>query len=365
MVLAAVLIGAGSLWPAGGALAEAEAEGGALERLNAELERETLGGKALGVVLRMSRDRDAMLRANAIEAIQPMPDRAGPLVQRGLEDDRAVVRYAASVTAGMLELKSMREALRPLLRDASPSVRAASLYALHRLGAEVDITPLAGLLRSKDGRVRANVALLLGLIGEESAAPMLKAAAEAPLPKADAVDAAVVRCQIAEAIVRLGDDSELNTLRAGAYNTFGEVRVVSISAMGAVKDRRMIPALKQFLKDEPQKEPPEVKLAAAASLARMRDYAGRSTVLALSEHSDPRVRSQAAWAMGWFTGGRSEARLGALLEDETPTVRIAAASAVIRRSAAQGGGDAGGGERRGRPEGEGAGGPARPGGGGG
>lgn len=304
----------------------------AIERMNRQLERDTLSGRALGVVLSLARDRDAVLRANAIEAMQPMPDRAAALVARGLGDQRPVVRYAACVTAGMLKLESVADAMRPLTGDSDPSVRAAALYALHRLGADVDITPLAGLLRSRNGQVRANVALLLGLIGEKSAAPMLKAAADEPLPKADAVDAAVVRCQIAEAIVRLGDESELNTIRAGAYNTFGEVRIVSINAMGAVKDRRMIPALKQFLKDEPQPEPPEVKLAAAAALARMNEHAGRSVVLELSEHSDPRVRSQAAWAMGWFPGEATKRRLGELLEDETPMVRIAAAASVIRRA---------------------------------
>jgi HEAT repeat protein len=265
--------------------------------------------------------------------MHPLPDRALPLAQRGLNDREAVVRYAAVVTAGMLEFKSLSSAIGPLMNDEDESVRGAALYAMHHFGQGVDITPLAGMLVAKSPSVRGNTAMLLGLIGDESAIPMLKQAANAPMPRASAEMAAVIRCQFAEAIVKLGDDSELDTLRGSAYNTIGEVRVVAINALGAVGDRQMIPALQRFLQTTQTQEPVEVQLAAAAALARMGKGDGLATAMRLSEHENPVVRSQAAWVMGWFADEATFARLRLMIDDETPVIRIAAAASIIRRAA--------------------------------
>jgi HEAT repeat protein len=304
-----------------------------IARLDAALERGNPRDRAVRVIVAMSTDRNPMLRSNAIEAMQPLPERALPLTQAGLDDGHPAVRYAAVVTAGMKDFRSLNDAIRPLLGDENPSVRSAARYALHRLGEEVDLTPLAGALRSADPGLRANTAQLLGLIGDASAVPMLKEAAAEPMPRVGAAQANVVRMQIAEAIVRLGDDSELSTLRAGAWNSVGEVRVVAINAMGAVGDRKMIPAFEQMLTDRFQPEPPEIRLAAAGALARMGQYAGQAVAMKLSRDANPIVRSQAAWVLGWFADGPSLGRLGQMLDDETPVVRIAAAASIIRRSA--------------------------------
>jgi HEAT repeat protein len=289
--------------------------------------------RAVEVIVTLAEDRNPVFRANAIEAMQPMPDRALPLAQRGLADHSPVVRYAAVVTAGMLEFKSLAPAIRPLVDDPDPSVRAAALYALHTFGEPVDITPLAEYLVSADPPVRGNAAMLLGLIGEPSAAPMLKQAANAPMPRAAAAQAAVVRCQFAEAVVRLGDDSELDTLRASAYNTVGEVRVIAINALGAVADERMAPALARFLNDEPHPESVEVQIAAAGALARLGKPMGLRKALEHSRHASPIVRSQAAWALGWFGDPASFARLAEMVDDQTPIIRVAASASILRRTA--------------------------------
>lgn len=317
----------------------------AIAALQQTLSRSSVRDKAVKVIVTLSQDTNAVFRANAIEAMHPMPDRALPLAQRGLADPSPIVQYTAVVTAGMYKFESLKPAIRPLLKSENPSVRAASIFALHHLGDKVNLTPLAGLLEHRDPSVRANVAMLLGLMGEKSAIPMLKQAADAPLPRAGGAQTAVVRCQFAEAIVRLGDDSELDTLRASAYNTVGEVRVLAINAMGAVGDRRMIPALQQFLR-EPQPagredhgvkavtaEPVEVRLAAASSLARMGNPIGLSTALKLCEDPNPVVRSQAVWALGWFQDSASQEKLAQMVDDPMPMIRIAAAASVVRRSA--------------------------------
>lgn len=317
----------------------------AIAALDQALAQSSLRDKAIASIVALSQDANPIFRANAIEAMHPVPDRALPLAQRGLSDPSPVVQFAAVVTAGMFKFESLRPAIRPLLESPDPSVRAAAIFALHHLGDTVNLNPLAELLEHREPGVRANVATLLGLMEDKSAIPMLKQAADAPLPRSEAERAAVVRCQFAEAIVRLGDDSELDTLRASAYNTVGEVRVLAINAMGAVADRRMMPALRQFLRSpqagaKPEDgqmtvtvEPVEVRLAAAGALARMGDYGGLNTVLPLCSDPNPVVRAQAAWVLGWFADGASEAQLAQMVGDPIPLIRIAAAASVVRRSA--------------------------------
>lgn len=283
--------------------------------------------QALQILLRAAQHKNPFIRANVIEAMQPMPSRVLPLTQRGLADPNPVVRFAAVVTAGRLKLTKLSQAVRPLTRDDNASVRCAAVYCLHALGNPIDLTPLADYLTSRDPGVRANAAMILGLMGDASAVPMLKQTVATPMPRISAQKAAVVRMQFAEAIVRLGDDSELNTLRAGAYNQFGEVRVVAINAMGAVGDERMIPALQSLLK----KEPAEVLLAAAGSLARLGNNDGRRLALGYSTAENPVHRSQAAWVLGHFQDADTLKRLSTMLEDPSVQVRVAAAASVVQR----------------------------------
>jgi len=294
------------------------------------VERAELQQAATRMLIDATVSETALLRANAIEGLQLLPERALPAAQRGLGDDNPGVRFAAVVTAGRLELTSLVSDIQPLLEDDNRSVRGAAMFALHRLGEAVDLTPLAAMLRSDDPTLRANIAMLLGLLGDQSAVPMLKDAATAPMPRTSAQREAVVRTQVAEAIVRLGDNSELNTIRAGAYNQFGEVRVISIIAMGAVGDQRMLPALEAMAEGRPDGEPDEVRLAAAGSMARLGDEAALPVVLRYVDHQSPALRSQAAWALGWFSDPRAGRHLGKMLAEANPQVRVAAAAAALQ-----------------------------------
>ncbi len=289
-----------------------------------------LHGEAMDVLVNAASSENPFVRSNVIEALTQAPGRATPFVQRGLSDPRPVVRFTAVVTAGRLELEHLVPAIEPLLNDSNASVRAAAIYALHTLGREVNLTPLAGYLESDDPSVRANTAMILGLLGDESAAAMLKAKASAPMPRIGAERAAVVRIQFAEAVVKLGDDSALDVLRAGMYSQFGEVRIISVRALGAVGDERMLAAIERML-DQP---PVEQQLAAAETLARLGRPKGLQTVLEHSRHEQSIVRSQAAWVLGWFK--RSDAalrRLGELLGDSELRVRVAASASVLRQTA--------------------------------
>jgi HEAT repeat protein len=295
--------------------------------VRAAIEQSHIFDQAMTVLLASYMADDPFVRANVIEAMQQVPDRAKPLVKRGLGDVHPAPRFAAVVTAGMLNMTDLVPSIQPLLRDENASVRAAAIYALDRLGAKIDITPLAGMLTSGDPALRSNVAMILGLLGDASAIPMLQSAATVAMPRVSAARAAVVRMQIAEAIVKLGDDTELNALRAGAYNQFDEVRVLAITAMGAVADQRMVPALSKFLANEPA----EVRMAAATAMARLGDGEGLGVLQEYLTHEQAVLRAQAAWGLGWFGKPGTMGLLVKLMSDPSQQVRVAAAGSVVRR----------------------------------
>jgi HEAT repeat protein len=306
-----------------------------------------LRNRAIEVLVEAANGPDAALRSNAVEALQVDPSRALPVVHKGLSDENPGVRFAAAVTVGMLRFQQLSSALEPLLEDANASVKAAALYALHVLGAEVDITPLADMLASQDPSLRGNVALLLGLMGNESAVPMLKRAGRQSMPRASEAQKAVVRVQIAEAVARLGDNSSLDALRASAFSQYHEVKVLAITAMGAVGDRSMEVALVNLLSDPGVPQPrktdeqtaaalqrlrAELQLAAAGALARLGNMRGMDVAIRLSGADDPAIRAQAAWVMGWMRDDATGQRLASLLSDPVPHVRVPAAAAVLRRT---------------------------------
>lgn len=280
---------------------------------------------AVEQIVASARSPHAMLRANAIEAAQPMKDRVRPIAQLALEDGNPGVRFAALATIGKLRLTDLAPAVARHLDDRSPSVRAAALFAQRVCGANNDISPMAAMISSQDVGLRGNVALLLGMMGDRSAAPMVKDLARTPLKKSSAVQVAIVNIQVAEALVKLGDDEALDAIRSGAYSQFDEVRVLSVQMMGRMGDRRMERALVEFLKTPPV----ELQLAAAESLMRLGHKDGLRIALESSASALPTVRSQAALTLGLFSEAEAAEALGRLLKDESEAVRLAAAAAVI------------------------------------
>ena len=283
--------------------------------------------RAIEQVLLSARSDDPFLRANAIEAMQPVPQRALPLAQLGLQDKHPAVRYAALATLGQLKLPGMREAVTALLDDPSPSVRAAAMFAAHELGAEVSINGLARLLQSPDPGVRGNTVLLMGMTGDRSAIPMLQELVQVPMsPRASAAQQALTRIQFAEALIRLGDDHALDAVRAGAYSSHDEVRVLSVMIMGRTGDRRMAPAIRQMLENPPI----ELQLAAAEALARMGWDDGLPQMLAGAQSSIMPARAQSAFGLALLHDPRATAALITLLDDSAEQVRLSAAAAILK-----------------------------------
>ena len=283
--------------------------------------------RAVQIVLDASHSEDPFLRANAIEAVQPARRRLIPIVQLALDDPHPAVRFAALAAIGKQTLIELSPQIERLLTDDSLSVQAAAMFALHRCSQPVDISPMATMLASNDPSLRGNVALLLGLMNDPSAVPMLRELAQTPMPRAAAVQDAIVRSQIAEALVRLGDETALSAIRAAAYSQFDEVRVLAVSVMGQLGDRRMERAFVEMLTSPPI----ELQLAAAATLAQFGHFdEGFELVLTACDSPIVTVRSQAVLALVHYPDPRAREKVAILLDDPQEIVRVAAAAAALR-----------------------------------
>lgn len=282
--------------------------------------------RAAAEVAAAAASSDPYLRANAMEAAALLPEGREPLLRKALDDANPAVRFAALATIGRSRLTHLAGDAAGHLNDPNVSVQAAAIFALARNGQPVDPTPLAAMIKSPDPTIRGNAAMLLGMMGEPSAVPMLKEAVRQPMPGVSGVRDAIVRLQFAEAVTKLGDYSNLNAIRAGAYSTLGEVQVLAVILLGDLRDRTMGPALRQML-DQP---PVERQVAAAASLAKMGQFHGLNTVLKASRMDGYLQRSQAAMALGYFDADAAAERLVQLLADSQGQVRLSAATALLR-----------------------------------
>lgn len=284
--------------------------------------------KAVQTLLDASRSDQALLRMNAIEATKAMPGRALPMVQLALDDPNPAVRFAALVTAGRLQLDGVGRRAQAISNDPEQPdyVQAAAIFAAHRCGQEADLGRMAEMLYHPDLRQRSNAAMLFGLSEDPSVIPVLKDAAQQPMWRAEPLQRELVRLQITEALLNLGEEESLKALQGAAYSSDDEVRVMAVLMLGRAGDRSMRGNLTTFL----AKDPVELRLAAAEALARIGSSEGLPVMLEAAAMEQSTVRGQAAFALGQLTQNeQAAAALLKLLDDPDPAVRIAAAAAVL------------------------------------
>lgn len=276
----------------------------------------------------------ALLRANAIEGMLNATPYVEEAVRRGLADENRGVRFVAAMGTGKMRLEHLSHLLEPLLTDPSDSVRAAAIYALNRCGRPVDLNPLAGMLRSSDPEVKGNAALVLGELGNASALPMLRRARGQGLARASSAQARIVDLQIAEAMVKLGADEELEGIRAALFvpPEQGELTALACLICGRVGDRGVINNLFELAgRTGDWQQSPEVRMAAATALGMLEPSRFPADVPRRYVNDErPELRAQAVLAMGH--GGRQEDLpvLAAKLGDSNPMVQVSAAAAVLR-----------------------------------
>lgn len=312
--------------------------------------RSHLRERALSVLEEAALSEWALLRANAIEGMEAVPARAEPFVRAGLADENLGVRFTALMVAGRLRLEKAAPLIRPLLRDSDGSVRAAAMYALHRLGEPVNFTPLSESLIRGTISERKVAAFVLGEIGDQSAVPLLHDASRRlqsseneSLPPSEV---RLLRLQIGEALVKLGEDSALNALRAALYPATLEELEASVLAaqiLGQVDDGNSAAELVRLVTRTTPDSPPdadpmnriylypkELRLAAARSLAQLGYPDGWYVGHQYLGDPLPAVRAQVAFVLAETGRDTDLGLLEGLMGDSDPTVRVAASAGVLR-----------------------------------
>ncbi len=312
--------------------------------------RSHLRERALSVLEEAALSEWALLRANAIEGMEAVPARAEPFVRAGLADENIGVRFTALMVAGRLRLEKASPLIRPLLRDPDGSVRAAAMYALHRLGEPVNFTPISESLLRGMMSERKVAAFVLGEIRDRSAVPLLHDASRRlqsseseSLPSSEV---RLLRLQIGEALVKLGEESALNAIRAALYPATLEEMEASVLAaqiLGQVDDGNSAAELVRLVTRTTPDSPPdadpmsriylypkELRLAAARSLAQLGYPDGWYVGHQYLGDPLPAVRAQVAFVLAETGRDADLGHLEGLMGDSDPIVRVAAAAGVLR-----------------------------------
>ena len=295
---------------------------------------EGLRNASIELLLQACDSTYALLRANALEAMREVPDQIEPLVRRGLVDRNRGVRFVATMTIGQLKLTQLAHLLEPLLRDESQSVQAAAIFAMHQCGHKADLTPLAEMIQSDDPEVRANAAMVLGELGDESAAAMLRQALRLGMKRVPLARTKLVNLQFAEALVKLGYEEEIGAIRAALFvpPEQGELAALACMVCGRLRDGRAIPDLSNLARaTEPVKRSAEIRMAATWALAQITPGLAPVEVPMEYVRSDqPQLRAQAASTLGELGDPMAYPTLASLLQDPNPLVQVAAAGAILR-----------------------------------
>jgi HEAT repeat protein len=278
---------------------------------------------------------EPLLRANAIEALHYAPDHLPTAALRGLGDPNRGVRFIAAMSLGKFRLSDSAHLLQPLLRDESDSVRAAAIYAVRRAGGSADLNPLAAMVASTDPEVKANAAMVLGELGNASAVHLLRSGVGRGTARVSPARARIVDLQFAEAMVRLGDERQIDVIRAALFAPVaeqGEIVALACLMCGRLRDERAAPTLLDFAtRSGDRRMPAEIRMAAVRALAEIDPPAAPMGVALEYVGSDrAELRAQAAMTLAAAPTQESLAALRGLLYDAHPMVQISAAAGILQ-----------------------------------
>lgn len=303
------------------------------------VDRVALRERAMKALAEAAASGDPRIRANAMEAAGLAAARNADVLRAGLKDQSQAVRSVAAMTIGESRLLTLTSEVSPLLEDPSPFVRCSAVYALVKCGQEVDRRALSlSLLDDPSTRVRSHAAFILGELGDPSALPLLRQSLRQKPTRASQIEVNLFQLQVAEALVKLGDEEQLEPLRAALYPSRPEdleATALAVQILGTVQDKRSIDQLIYLsaTRDEAgQMMPAEVRLAIASSLAKMGLKQGDFIADEFSRNQQATLRSQAAYVYGETGTPTNLGVLAAMLADSESAVRVAAAAAVVKIS---------------------------------
>ncbi len=263
------------------------------------------------------------VRGNAVWALGRIGDRSAAGRVWGLLRDReALIRAAAVQTLRHLEARDSVELIAQLLRsDPDPEVRRVAAWALAELDAGVAAPALMEALgRDQDEEVREMSAWALAEVHSPEATAALTRAMED--------ESGDVRATAVWALGSRGDEASLPRLIAALGDESAEIRSRAAWAIGSIEPDQAPSALADALRDPDQ----EVRLRAAWAIGQIADAELLPALsAALDRESSDEVREAELRAM-LMMGERDEAALALLIESGSPEIRSQAVAALAGRS---------------------------------
>lgn len=308
--------------------------------------------RAAATLMQASRSEDPTVRANAIEVAGLDPVRFESVIAAGLSDRNEGVQAVAAMTVGKKQIRSLAPRLRGLLSSPSAYVETAAVMGLLRCGEQVEdakVSRIAQILWTTESpKLRSHAAFLLGEIGDKSALPMIKQAAGMRMPRASQSEMNLMLLQFSEAMVKLGDVEQIETIRAMLHPSRPEdleASALAAQILGELGDRRPIDQL-VFLSaykqpNTGQMYPAEVRMQIASSLAKLGLDRGGFIADEYAASPDPILRVQAATVYGDTRRPEHLPKLVKLAADPLEQVRVAAAYGVLKIAGVGGGGGGG------------------------
>ncbi|MBI5724223.1 MAG: HEAT repeat domain-containing protein [Planctomycetes bacterium] len=296
---------------------------------------------ARAALLQAAEEKDPLIRSRAIEALgQALGNEAGAVFVQGLKDRYAVVCFASAMAIGATRYAPALPDLLKMAGDGQTerNVLCSVIYALYRIGDEKNCFRLAELLFDSDKSVRSNAAMVMGLMGNGSAIPLLR-----DLLRDEKEP--VVRLNAVEALALLGDSASAELLEAFAKGTFMDDKLLAIPILARVRGAHAAEVLRGLAES---KNPPPVRVSAAGMLSKIGESADggyefcircvRDPAGALEKSSgkvrpdDPAAASLqrlAAMSLGWMKRQQAVDCLTPLLASRDGSVRVAAAMSIL------------------------------------
>ena len=231
-------------------------------------------------------DPNPETRAPALEALSSTAGiKAGAVYKQALNSKYPAVRFAAAMAIGDVKYRAAIDALSGMARLKGEDARAepdkrvfsAVVYALHRLGDSTHTEKLGDLLFDDEKEVRANVAMIMGRLGEPSAAVPLAT-------RLSAENDPSVELQLVEALAILGESRYIILMEAYTKMQWLEDRLVAISAMERIRAPRAPLVLRKMMHS---RQPPRVRVTAAGALAALGEVDDEGYRLCLRAIRDP------------------------------------------------------------------------------
>lgn len=293
--------------------------------------------RAIALLDEMAMHPDPQVRGNALEGLLEAPGRSQLALERALEDPSPGVRAIALMGIGRARRGELVGKAFGLRDDPSPFVRVSAAYALAANGDTSAMGEIArALLDSDDPRLRAHAAMILGIMGNRTAMPLLREAIAKPMPMAPVGQVRLMTLQMSEAMVKLGDTDQIQPIRAALYPARAEdleATAMAAGILGEVGDHGSIEQLVLLtarLDQQGKPMPAEVRLSAAFALAKLGRRQGDFIAQAYLDDPFGSVRGQAAILLGEIGKTNYLADLEGLLGDPDPRVRVHAAAAIVR-----------------------------------